>query len=73
MTTPAPMYATLNGGTHDDPLQEVADIVVIGGDAVLGGTAPVVNNSTAADVATLVSDYNTLLDALRSRGVIAAS
>lgn len=138
MTTPAPMYANLNSGTHDDPLQEVAEIVVIGGDftggggsvdwtditnkpstftptigttsttAVAGndsrltagsagtatvralgttsttacagndsrlltGSATAVNSSTASDVATLVSNFNSLLTALRSRGIITGS
>lgn len=44
------------------------------GDAgLMEGSAPVVNNSAAADVATLVADYNALLAALRTRGVIAGS
>ncbi|MGQ4513684.1 hypothetical protein [Streptomyces sp. DW26H14] len=138
MSTPAPMYANINSGTQDNPNQEVAEIVVVGGDfsggggsvdwtdvtgkpstfaptigststtAVAGndsrltagaagtatvraigttattacagndarlltGTATAVNNSSASDVATLVSNYNALLAALRTRGIITGS
>jgi len=40
---------------------------------LLKGTATAVNNSVAADVATLVTNYNALLVALRNRGIITGS
>lgn len=40
---------------------------------LMTGSATAVNNSTATDVAGLVADYNSLLAALRSRGVISGA
>jgi hypothetical protein len=45
-----------------------------GNDArLLTGSATAVNNSVAADVATLVTNFNALLVALRARGIITGS
>lgn len=41
MSNQTPMYANLNTGTHDDPLQEVVDIVVVSGD--VGGNSGTVD------------------------------
>jgi hypothetical protein len=38
---------------------------------LMSGSAPTVANSTATDVAGLVADHNSLLAALRTRGVLA--
>lgn len=40
---------------------------------LLTGSATAVNNSTATDVAGLVTDFNNLLAALRTRGIITGS
>ena len=47
--------------------------VLPGGSDKLTGDPVAVNNSTAVDVATLVSNYNALLAALRTRGIITGS
>ncbi|QVJ03058.1 hypothetical protein KGD82_13570 [Nocardiopsis eucommiae] len=54
-------------GIVRDKLAELED-----GDGSLVGTAPTIANSTATDVEGLVADFNALLAALRSRGVLAS-
>lgn len=44
--------------------------VLPGGTDQMKGNPTAVNNSTAVDVATLVTNYNALLTALRARGII---
>jgi hypothetical protein len=72
----APIYARLtNGAAADAGQQDVIDMVVVS-DGLTGhltGSATAVNNSAAVDLATLVANYNTLLAALRTRGIITGS
>ncbi|MBB4931851.1 hypothetical protein F4561_002671 [Lipingzhangella halophila] len=41
-------------------------------EGAMSGEAPTVDDSTATDTAELVSDFNDLLAALRTRGVLAS-
>lgn len=47
---------------------EMGEVVI---DGALTGSAPAVEDSEASNIAGLVSDFNDLLAALRSRGVLA--
>lgn len=61
----------IGAGTSSLTLGTTGTTACAGNDArLLTGSATAVNNSTATDVAGLVTDFNALLAALRSRGVI---
>ncbi|MFK0173399.1 hypothetical protein ACIQU5_31915 [Streptomyces sp. NPDC090306] len=73
----APIYARLtNGAAADAGQQDVVDMVVVS-DGLTGhltGSATAVNNAaTFADLAAATTAYNTLLAALRTRGIITGS
>ncbi|MGI5153600.1 head fiber protein [Microbispora sp. CA-102843] len=56
----------------DDGPQPLDDVLadLSSGDRLMAGAAETVADSTATDVDELVADFNTLLAALRTRGVI---
>lgn len=61
----------IGAGTSSLTLGTSGTTACAGNDArLLTGSAAAVNNSTATDVAGLVADFNALLAALRTRGVI---
>lgn len=62
----APAVTVETEGGDRIPLSEALEGTVMAGDA------PEVPDSTATEIADLVDDYNGLLAALRSRGVLAA-
>ncbi|MFF2612688.1 hypothetical protein [Kitasatospora sp. NPDC058046] len=63
-----PMFAKTRSGPPD-ATQQVVDLVTVpGSTATMTGTAPTVANAAAAPTQT---EYNALLAALRTRGVIA--
>ncbi|WP_224284908.1 hypothetical protein [Streptomyces sp. LS1784] len=63
-----PMYAKAKAGPPD-PTQQVVDLVTVpGSTSTMTGTAPTVANAAAAPTQ---AEYNNLLAALRTRGVIA--
>ncbi|MGW1174558.1 hypothetical protein ACWD4P_12660 [Kitasatospora sp. NPDC002543] len=67
-----PLQANLTKGGTRRPEQATVDVQVISGGAALlsGATLPVVNNIAAAPTQ---ADFNNLLAALRTRGVIGGS
>lgn len=72
---PGPRYVKIRSGAAD-PLQVTEDVVMVpGSTAALPGTLPVINNQSPdfANLAAVTTAYNTLLAALRTRGVIGGS
>lgn len=65
------MQATLTTGSAN-PNQHTPQVTVSNAtDKLLAGTAPEINNAASfADLAAVVTAYNALLAALRTRGVI---
>ncbi|WP_181787215.1 hypothetical protein [Streptomyces phytophilus] len=55
---------------YDDATGTTVLTVAAGSAGLLASTPPVVNNTAASDVAGLVTAFNALLAALRTRGVI---
>ena len=72
MTTP--MQATLTTGTAN-PNQHTSQVMVSNAtDKLLSSTAPQINNAVSfADLDAVVTAYNALLAALRTRGIITGS
>jgi hypothetical protein len=64
-----PRYVKLTKGTQANPSQAVSDEVVVAdpGNVLMAGAKPVIANLTAAPTQ---ADFNNLLAALRTRGVI---
>jgi hypothetical protein len=75
--------STLGAGETADPNQATADLVVVGGDFAGGaaagdtmtGAAPTIADAAVpfADLTAAATAYNTLLAALRDRGVLASA
>lgn len=61
----------VNAGIDKRQAKAIADTrVTLATGQGLTGSKPTISNSAAADVATLRTDFNALLTALRNRGVI---